>query len=153
LNTPDDREVFGGMTAMWAWLIADAHILARGLRFAFVGGFNGLLFTLITAVLVEHAKVEPTRAGVIAYGVSALAGFLSHKHISFRSAGNRWQEGLRFLIVQLANVMLTSFALYSAVWRLHIAFYYGVAAALICVPIVNFIVAHFWVFRESTGAR
>ena len=123
------------------------------MRFGVVGVLNGLLFTLITALLVEHAGVEPTRAGVIAYGVSALAGFLGHRHISFRSSGNRWKQASRFLVIQLTNVMLTSFALYSAVWRLHISFYCGVVAALILAPLMNFIVAHFWVFRESNGAR
>lgn len=132
-----------------SWLRYSPHVAAKAIRFACVGGMNGAVFALTTAALVNWAGVSPMLASVIGYCVSVPAGFVGHRNFAFRSNGERWWQALRFGLVQLANVAITWGAMAASVERFHAHYAWGIAGAIVLVPFANFLLAHFWIFREQ----
>jgi putative flippase GtrA len=137
------------LEAAWAWIYAGPHILAKVIRFACIGGLSGILFSLTTAILVSHAGIGAVQASIVGYGVSIPANFLGHRHISFRSRAEWRADAGRFALMQSINIGFTSMTMYLIVFQLRIPYYWGIIAAVILAPLVNFALANFWVFRQQ----
>ena len=134
------------LESLWPWLHKSPHLLAKAIRFALVGLLNGCIFAAVTALLVSGLGVDPIPASVAGYCLSVPLGFLGHRQFSFRSRGHWLAEAGRFVVVQLVNIAATAGSMYLAVEHLGAAYYWGMVAAVILVPMVNFLLAHLWVF-------
>lgn len=137
--------------SLWPWLHKSPHLLARAIRFGAVGVLNGCIFAAVTALLVSGLGVDPVAASVAGYCVSVPLGFIGHRQFSFRSHGQWRLEAWRFVLVQLVNVAATAGSMYLAVDRLGAAYYWGMAAAVVLVPALNFALAHLWIFGADEG--
>jgi putative flippase GtrA len=140
---------------LWPWLHKSPHLLAKAIRFALVGLLNGCIFAAATALLVSGPGVDPVPASVAGYCLSVPLGFLGHRQFSFRSRGHWLVEAGRFVTVQLVNIAATAGSMYLAVDHLGAAYYWGMVAAIILAPMLNFLLAQFWVFASpaNQGAR
>jgi putative flippase GtrA len=132
--------------ALWPWLHKSPRLFAKAIRFALVGGLNGCVFAGVTALLVSGLGAAPIPASIAGYCVSVPMGFVGHRQFSFRSSGHWLAEGSRFVAVQLANIAATAGSMYLAVDRLGVAYYWGMVAAIVVVPLLNFALANLWVF-------
>jgi putative flippase GtrA len=131
-------------------LLASDHLAAKALRFALVGVGSGTIYAAVTALLVSFARVSPVPASLVGYLVSALPSFLGHRSFSFRSNGHWTGEAMRFAVAQAVNIAVTMLAMHAATAWLGKGYGWGMAGAVIFVPIANFIVMNLWVFREQS---
>lgn len=126
-------------------------LIAKALRFAVIGVANGLIYAAVTSALVLGLDVQPVLASILGYCASVPMGFLGHRHFSFRSQGRWTAEAVRFVFTQALNIAVTALSMQAATVWLGGAYYWGMVAAVILVPIANFLVLNLWVFRDQRG--
>lgn len=134
-------------------LLSSGHVLAKAVRFGIVGVLSGVVYALVTTALVSGAGAAPIPASIAGYGVSAPVSFLGHRRFSFRANGRWTMEALRFVVAQAINVAVTAFAMWAAVQWLGRAYGWGMAAAVVLVPLANFAFMNLWVFRDQQAGE
>jgi putative flippase GtrA len=134
------------------WLLRSGGLLAKAIRFGFVGVLSGTIYALVTTALVAGLGWAPMPASVAGYCCSVPASFLGHRRFSFRSDGHWTGEALRFGFTQALNIAVTAGSMYGAMRWLGGQYGWGMVAAVILVPIANFVAMNLWVFGGN-GAR
>jgi putative flippase GtrA len=132
-------------------LLTSGHILAKLARFGVVGVLSGAIYALVTAALVSLLGVPPVAASVAGYCASVPMSFLGHRQFSFRSNGRWTSEAARFVATQALNIAVTAGAMAAATEWLAVPYYWGMAGAVLLVPIANFVAMNLWVFRNQVG--
>jgi putative flippase GtrA len=132
-------------------LLASDHIVAKALRFGVVGVLSGAIYALVTTALVAQLGVAPVVASIAGYCASVPMSFLGHRQFSFRSNGHWTMEAVRFVLTQAINIAVTAGAMVAATEWLEAPYYWGMAGAVILVPIANFAAMNLWVFRDQSG--
>lgn len=136
-------------SALVAAAIDSDHVAAKAARFAAVGVVCGLVYALATALAIRAGMAAPL-ASAIGYLVSVPLGYVGHRRFTFRSANRVWTEALRFLTVHVTNIVIVMVAM-QGLTQAGLHWIAGVIAAVLLVPVVNFLFAHYWVFRPATG--
>jgi putative flippase GtrA len=136
-----------------AWLFSSGHLLAKAIRWAFVGVFSGAIYALVTAGLVSGLGAAPVPASIVGYCVSVPASFVGHRRFSFRSNGRWTTEAIHFVLVQAVNIAVTAGSMYAALHYFGSQYGWGMIAAVIFVPIANFLFMNLWIFADHTGQR
>lgn len=119
---------------------------------------SGCVYAGVTALLVGLFHVAPVPASIGGYCASVPLGFVGHRRFSFRSQGGWRAEAARFVVTQAANIAVTALAMHAAVAWLGGSYLWGMAFAVVLVPLSNFTCLNLWVFRdqarstESTGS-
>ena len=145
---------------MIRWLLTSGDLLAKLVRFGFIGGLSGtiwLTLSLLTldnlgvniTALVAGLGIDPVPASVAGYCASVPASFLGHRRFSFRSNGHWTWEAVRFVVAQALNIAVTAGSMHAAVHWFGSAWWWGMVAAVILVPIANFVFMNLWVFRNQ----
>lgn len=130
-------------------LLTSHRVAAKALRFGMIGVLNGLVYAAVTSALVMFLGVAPVPASVLGYCASVPAGFIGHRRFSFRSDGHWTAEAVRFAFTQALNMAVTALSMQAATQWLGGAYYWGMLAAVVLVPIANFAVLNLWVFRDQ----
>jgi len=131
------------------WLLTSGHLLAKLVRFGFIGALSGTIYAAVTAALVAGLGADPVPASVAGYCASVPASFLGHRRFSFRSNGHWTWEAARFVVAQALNIAVTAGSMHAAVHWFGSAWWWGMVAAVILVPIANFVFMNLWVFRNQ----
>lgn len=131
------------------WLVRSGHLLAKAVRFTFVGVTSGLIYAAVTAFCFAVVGVPPVPASLVGYCASVPTSFLGHRQFSFRAAGHWTMEAVRFVCSQVVNMTVTAGAMHFAVYRFDLPYYWGMAGTVILVPIANFAFMNLWVFRDQ----
>lgn len=116
-----------------------------------VGVSSGAIYAAVTALLVSGLGVGPIPASVVGYCASVPMSFLGHKRFSFRSQGHWTAEAVRFVATQALNIAVTAGSMAGATLWLGGAYWWGMIAAVVLVPIANFLFMNLWVFREQAA--
>ena len=129
-------------------LLRSGHLFARVVRFGIIGGLAGVVYAAVTTLLFKGAGIAPVAASIGGYCISVPVSFLCHRGFSFRSQGHWTVEALRFAVAQVLNITVTALAMQGAVAYLGVSFVWGMVAAVVLVPVANFLLMNFWVFRS-----
>jgi putative flippase GtrA len=129
------------------------RLLAKLVRFGIVGVLSGAIYAVVTALLISELHAGPVVASVVGYCVSVPASFLGHRRFSFRSQGRWTVEAQRFVLTQALNIAVTAGSMYAATAWLGAHYGWGMFAAVIFVPIANFVVMNLWVFRDQEARQ
>lgn len=133
------------------WLLGSGHLAAKVTRFGFVGVASGTIYAFATWLLVTGADVAPVLASIAGYCASVPMSFLGHRRFSFRSNGHWTAEAMRFAVSQAVNIAVTAGSMAAAMRLAAGAWWWGMVAAVILVPLANFAVMNLWVFRDQQG--
>jgi putative flippase GtrA len=131
------------------WLFGSGHILAKAIRFSFVGVLSGAIFAIVTALLVSGLGAPPIPASIAGYCASVPVSFLGHRAFSFRSNGQMTTDAVRFVLAQALNMAVTAGSMHMSVNWLGAQYYWGLVVAVVLVPIANFAFMNLWVFRQQ----
>lgn len=135
------------------WLLTSPHLLAKAFRFGCVGVLSGVIYALVTMAFVAGLGASPVPASVAGYCASVPTSFLGHRRFSFRSNGQWTAEAVRFVLAQAINIAVTAGSMHVATSALDLAYGWGMAAAVILVPIANFLFMNLWVFADPAERR
>lgn len=130
-------------------LLTGGSLLAKLVRFGFVGVLSGVIYAGVTALMVTQFGMAPVPASLVGYCVSVPASFLGHRQGTFRSQGRWTHEALRFVVTQGVNMAVTAGSMHGAVALAGLPYWWGMIAAVILVPIANFVMMNLWVFRDQ----
>ncbi|MBS9478338.1 GtrA family protein [Ancylobacter radicis] len=124
-------------------------LLDRFLRFGAIGILSGAVFTVVTSFVASYTDLGPTIASAIGYAASLPLNFLGNRSYSFRSR-SRWTGDLaRYGALHALNLLLTTLSMGTVVGIFELHYGFGIAAAVLLVPLMNFLIMNFWVFDSS----
>jgi putative flippase GtrA len=138
-------------TAGGGWLhgaLRSDALWLRAARFCLVGVASGLIFAAFTICSIAVFGVGHKLASVYGYLASLPLNFLANRRFSFRSGNALADDAMRFLSLQVGNLCITAFAMGAVVDFLRLHYMFGIIAAIALVPVVNFVIMQWWVFRR-----
>lgn len=124
--------------------------VARDRRQLVAFAFNGALVSL-SYVAIGHALlwsgVSHGTTGAVALVAAAAIGFLLHRTRTFRSANNVSSDGVRYVVMTLANTLLSAASMQLAVIA-KISDTVALVLVAAALPVTNFLAMRLWVFRS-----
>jgi putative flippase GtrA len=117
-------------------------------RFALSGGLATLTHVTVFVVLVEWLTLRPVFAATPAFVFALLVSYAMNYHWTFSASAPHRIMLPRFVVVALLGLGLNLGITYVVV---DVAgYWYGYALLLVVtlVPLVTFLLSHFWVFTE-----
>lgn len=130
------------------WLLGDG-LLPKIVRFALVGGLSTIVYGIVTLLAVEGARMPPLAATVFGYLLVVPLNYLLQRSFTFRSVDDARREIPRFLLVHGANIVASFLAMYAVTELLRLDYRWGVAATMLLVPVIVFLIMDRWVFRNT----
>jgi len=133
------------------WLARQAvsdRLAAKAFRFGMVGALSSAVFSIVTAAFVGLLGVDPKLASVAGYVASMPVNFIFNRRFSFRSNSPLLGDLVRFVGLHSVNILLTALSMGAIVDLLGLHYAFGMVAAVIMVPVVNFFAMNLWVFRR-----
>ncbi|WP_428818681.1 GtrA family protein [Microbulbifer sp. MCCC 1A16149] len=129
-----------------AWPLAAARLISRAGRFALVGGFATALQYGLLVAMVEVLDVFAVLASALSFCCSALANYLLNYYLTFQGGVQHRRALPRFVLVAALGLTINTlcFSLALAVAPYLLA---QVVATLVTL-VVNFVLHHFWIYRE-----
>ena len=134
-----------------AWDRASASVgalLMSALRFGIIGVLSSLVFAAVTAACVSLLAIDHKLASTCGYLVALPLNFIGNRRFSFRSTNALAGDAGRFLLLHAGNLIVTVMAMGAIADLLGLHYSAGILAAVIIVPVVNFLVMQWWVFRR-----
>jgi putative flippase GtrA len=125
-------------------------LTAKLLRFAVTGAASGLAFGAVTLLALKLFTITETVAVMIGYLAVLPLSFVGHRRLTFRSGGHISPEFLRFCLSFVLGLLASVLAMHVATRWLMLQPLYGIAGAILVVPVITFIVMNLWVFRNQS---
>ncbi len=137
-----------------AWIYATTlarsqSVVFKAARFGLVGLLSAGIFSTVTALMAGWGGFDPELSSATGYVVSIPLNFVGNRNFSFLSHNKMFGDLLRYAILHLVNILLTTITMGTAVNALHLNYGVGIAAAVALIPVVNFIAMNWWVFRSG----
>ena len=115
-------------------------------------GLVGIL-GVSTAYLLLHSqitllKIHPIPANIIATGITSIISFLCHKLWTFKAKQHAKQYLIRFYMVGVSSFALGQI-IFISLYKINLSYTLAFFSASIIMPIYNFLMNKFWVFKEN----
>jgi len=118
------------------------------LGFMTFGALAGATYAGVFMVAVDRARLPTFAASVLAFAVAIPVSYFGNRWVTYRSRNVVGPEVVRFVVVQVANLFITSAIVHFASERLALTPAAGVVVAFVAAPIVSFILFELWVYRQ-----
>lgn len=118
------------------------------LRFAGVGIFITLVYSLLLLICLDYYNFHPYLSNIIIVFITSLLSFNLHKNITFKKKDSlESTELIKFFMQVLITLFISSLLLKIGSF-LNIQNIIIVLAIGILIPMVNYIIMKFWVFKK-----
>ena len=128
------------------------NLLRRLFWFAGIGGAATLAYAALAYVMTVPLGWPPALASAIAYSVCAVAGFVSHKRLTFASTAPAKGEMMRFAVTSAAGYGLAAGLPFLLTETLHYDPKVAIFAVCVLCPVVNFILLSAFVFAKPDNS-
>ena len=118
------------------------------LRFASVGIANGIIYGFSTSMFASGFGIDAKIASVLGYFTAVPFAFFAHRSYTFGSQGAVKLELRRFVITQSTSLLVSVVAMAAAIDYFKLHYVIGIIAAVVLIPIVNFLALNIWVFSS-----
>lgn len=122
-------------------------LAADFVRFAVVGAIATAVHAAVFALAIESTPLDPVAATAIAFCIAFAVGFTLNRRWTFRSRGRPAAELPRYLVAQLAGLVVNAAIMAFAVHLQRWSPYVGLALGIALVPPLTFALSRWWVFR------
>lgn len=119
-------------------------------RFALVGAASSVAYAVIMMVSASYFGLAPWVSSVVAYLSAMIINFPLQRNFTFISTGDVRREGLKYLGVHLANLLVSVAIVHLIVDVLQWPVLVSVIAVVVVVPLIQFLILETWVFKPST---
>lgn len=119
----------------------------RVVRFAITGVLNTAVHVVVATALIRLLHAAPALANGVAFCVATVFSFAMNTLWSFRQRLER-RTFFRFLLVSLLGLPMSS-GLAGLVDWLGFHYAFGIAAVVLVMPPVNFLLHNFWTYKKS----
>lgn len=128
-------------------------VVFKSARFGLVGVLSGGVFSTVTALMAGWGRFDPKLSAVAGYALSIPLNFVGNRRFSFLSQNGMLGDLLRYAALHLGNILLITIAMGTTVDAFHLNYAVGIAVAVVLIPVVNFAVMNWWVFKSSARRR
>ena len=118
------------------------------LRFAGVGIFITLVYSLLLLICLDYYNFHPYLSNIIIVFITSLLSFNLHKNITFKKKDSLESAELIKFFMQILITLFISSLLLKIGSFLNIQNIIIVLAIGILIPMVNYIIMKFWVFKK-----
>ena len=127
--------------------VADRILNIQFLRFALVGGFSGAIYFLLIYLLYNYSSVSISLSSGIAYLGAIPANFIGQKFFTFKSSKRVSEEIAPFLLVHMANLLLSIGVMEFVTTVLDLHYLIGAVIVFLTVPFVTYVAMKLKVFH------
>lgn len=127
------------------------HRYRKILGFVGFGALAGATYALILVVGVDVLRAPTFLASSTAFALAIPVSYFGNRLVTYRSRNIVGPEFARFLVVQVANLLITSGIVHVVTERLSLPSYAGIAVAFVSAPVVSLILFELWVYRQRQG--
>lgn len=120
-------------------------LLTRTVRFGFTGLFVTGLHVVIATLFIHLISPSPPLANGVAFCCATLVSYLMHTTWSF-SGQLHGRTLFRFITVSIIGLLLSMLVSW-AIQQLGLGYFIGIAAVVLVLPPVNFLLHNFWTYR------
>ncbi len=131
----------------WLKQLAEQPLAAKILRFAATGAVSSLVFGLVTLAALHGLSLSPLSATLTGYLAVLPLSFMGHRRLTFRSDGVLAPEFGRFCVSFIAGLLASLLAMHAVTAWMGLTPVYGIALAILVVPVISFVIMSVWVFR------
>lgn len=132
--------------AMW---ISDPHAgLARILRFISVGGASSVLYFILAAGITFAVPGHELFASITAYCACIGFSFVLQRNFAFRSTGKVKFELIRFAVVSVIGLVLSTVIVFVAVSKFDIPALGSYVIVIATIPVISYILFSRFVFHR-----
>jgi putative flippase GtrA len=117
-------------------------------RFVTVGLANALIYALATSLYAALFAISAPIASGLGYATAVPMSFFGHRHHTFKSQSALPPQFFRFISSQLFGGVLAVFITWLITDLLGQSILLGVAATILVVAIVSYLVMDNWVFAR-----
>lgn len=117
-------------------------------RFGLVGIMATATHIITVLVLVEESKWGPLWANLFAFSLAILVSFRGHYHWTFKVSTPYTFAFPRFFTIVLLGLGLNQTIMFSVVSLLGLNYRLGLAAVIMVVPPISFMVTKLWAFQS-----
>jgi putative flippase GtrA len=131
-----------------ARMVASQNNPRKVLGFLACGALAGATYASAFVVISDQFGMPPFFASVLAYMIAIPVSYFGNRWVTYRSRNMMAAEALRFMVVQVSNLFLTS-AIAHLLSEL-VGFSpraTGVVVAFLVAPLVSFVLFEIWVYR------
>lgn len=116
-------------------------------RFSFIGAINTALYFFSTNLIIFFDLASTIVASNISYGALIIISFLGHSRFTFRLQNQNISQLKKFLALSLLGLLISNFLILLNSSFFLLSPYLLVMIIAIVIPILNFFVLKYWVFR------
>lgn len=116
------------------------------LRFVFIGSIGALSY-LVFSNIYNFLGVSVLLSPLFAWVSGLVIVFYGHLRVTYRMADFDWKMVLRFFVMQIYNLIMSTVSTYLVVSVLGYSYFYGSIVALAVTVPVLFFLGKFWVYR------
>ncbi|MGD1876747.1 MAG: GtrA family protein [Kiloniellaceae bacterium] len=133
------------------------HLGIQYVKFGAVGLAASLVHVTAFAGLMESEAVRAWQANVLAFSLAVVLSYVGHSRFTFRQAAGVETAGrppgerrafARFIVAAATGLALNSAVAFLIVDYFGYAYVWAIAAMLLVVPLVVFLIAKLWVFGD-----
>ena len=129
--------------------LIDQHVL-NFFFFLLVGLITAFFYLGIFALLWKIMDMNYHVAVSIAYVVSIVIYFFTHRHVTFKNTNNAIKQQLpKFIAMILFNYIITITVVHISVEVFSLQPYFGTVIAIGANTLSNYFIAKLWVFKHS----
>jgi len=121
------------------------------LAFLLVGGLAAAVYAAALILLVDGLGLPLFAGSALAFAIAIPVSYFGHRLVTYRSRNVVAPEAARFIVVQVANLVITSAIVHFAGTRFGLSTQAGVLVAFVAAPIVSFVMFEVWVYRQRHG--
>lgn len=118
-------------------------------RFGLVGVGATLVYASGFALSVKELGVTPVVGTTIGYILSTAVSYFGHQGFSFAVSADHGDYLPRFISLSICSYLISTgmVVIISDVW--HLPYQIAVAAPTVTIPVINYLLSRFWVFRRG----
>ena len=120
------------------------------LNFIFFGALAGITYTLVYYWLTLNSSLSVFLNSTVSYLIAMPISYCGNRWFTYQSKNKIEFESLRFIIVQILNILITSLLLHITNAIFYTSTVVQIILAFISAPIISFLLFEFWVYRQST---
>lgn len=121
------------------------------LRFCVIGVAATLTHFVVAVVMVELAGLPVLWANTVAFVTAFAVSYIGNHRWTFALDGGHVRFLPRFVATQVAGFGLNQAIVWLIAIRIGADYRLGLAAALVVVPVVTFVISRLWAFAPSPG--
>jgi len=120
-------------------------------RYGMVGVANASFYTFLVLAFVQGGGYDPDWAALFGFCIALPIGYLGHWGITFQAKHRFFDGWQRFAVMSVISFLVVVPGMHLVTHILDLPYGFGIAAAWVVSPAINYAALQLWVFTHRTA--